>query len=163
MTKITNKPRYDFTAYDGTDIISRTLTREQVAALQEQDYDHFFSMTLGRWVYRTFDGKWIVHEGANWPGIGKVCIKIMQAVQLNPGEFQTPDDIAYLTGYSTLRKTTNTLSARLKAMREAHSESSKHRNFFLSRRDGGFAIAWNPKKTWCWVERVQLDLPSKQD
>jgi len=161
MTKITNTTRYDFTAYDGTDIISRTLTREQVAALQEQDYDHFFSMSLGRWAYRTLSGLWIVHDGANWPGIGDACIKIMQAIQLNPGEFQTPLDIAHLTGYSTFRSN-NVLSARLKAIREAHSESSNNRNFFLSRRDGGFAIAWNPKKTWCWVERVQLDSPSEQ-
>ena len=161
MKSTRNNNRYEVTTYDGSEINTGTISREQLANLQEQKYDHFFSMSLGIWAYRTIEGDWIVHEGADWPGIGDACIKIMQAMQFNPGEFQSPDDIVYLTGYSTFRSK-NALSARLKAIREAHSESSKNRNFFLSRRDGGFAIAWNAKKTWCWVERLQLDSPEKQ-
>lgn len=146
--------RYDLTAYDGQEVIAKTITKEQLSQIQAQHYDYFFSKTLGRWAFRSSDGQWICHENARWPGIGETCIRVTQAVQMNPGEFQTPDDIAELTGYDTLRNH-NALSARLKAIREAHKESHRHPNFFLSRRGGGYGIAWNPLKTWCWVERIR--------
>ena len=149
-----SKACYEVTAYDGQEVATRTVTRQQLAQIQEQNYDYFFSKTLGRWAYRNPDGQWIVHEHAVWPGIGETCIRVIQAVQLNPGEFQNPDDIAELTGFDTLRSH-NALSARLKAIREAHGESHRHPNFFLSRRGGGYGIAWNPLKTWCWVERIR--------
>jgi len=148
------KQRYEVTIYDGQDVTTRPMTREQVMEINPQSFGYFFSTVFGIWAFRTANDEWIEHEAADWPGIGDTCIRIIQAVQFNPGEFLTPTEIAELTGYATLRNK-NALSARLKAIREAHKESYKAPNFFSSRRDGGFAIAWNAEKTWAWIERVR--------
>ena len=150
-----SKPRYEVTIYDGQDISTRMVTRAQLAEMQDQHYDYFFSKTLGKWAHTTAQDERIQHEHAAWPGIGDTCIRIIQAIQLNPGEFLTPAEIAELTGCDTLRSG-NALSARLKAIREAHRETFRNPHFFLSRRDGGFGIAWNPTRTWMWLEKVSL-------
>ena len=146
--------RYEVTIYDGQTIVTRTMTREQVMEINPQSFDYFLSAAFGIWAFRTADGDWIEHRGADWPGLGDVCIKIIRAIQITRGEFQTPDDVVDLTGYHTLRNG-NALSARLKAIREAHKDSFKSPHFFLSRRAGGFAIAWHHDKSWCWVERIR--------
>lgn len=150
-----SKARYEVTAYDGQDITTRMVTRAQLTEMQDQRYDYFFSKTLGKWSHTTTQDERIRHEHADWPGIGDTCIRIIQAIQLNPGEFLPPGEIAQLTGFDTLRNP-NALSARLKAIREAHRETFRRPHFFLTRRAGGFAIAWNPAKTWMWLEKVSL-------
>ncbi len=148
------KPRYDILAYDGQTVTNKTMTRQQVMAINPQSVDYFFSTTFGIWGFRTDEDEWVEHSAADWPGIGNTCIRIIQAVQLNPGEFLTPQDITELTGYFTLRDN-NALSARLMKIREAHKESYKKPHFFLSRKAGGYAIAWNPQCTWMWIERIK--------
>jgi len=147
------KPRYEVLAYDGQTITSKTVTHEQVTVINHQSADYFLSPVFGIWAFRTKDDEWIEHRGADWPGLGDVCIRIVQAVQLNPGEFLTPTEIAELTGRPTLREN-NALSARLMAIRRAHKESYEKPHFFLSRKAGGFAIAWNPQCAWMWIERI---------
>jgi len=148
------KPRYEVLGYDGHTITEKTMTREQVLEINHQSVDYFFSSDFGIWGFRTEQGEWVEHNAGNWPGIGDVCIRIIQATQLNPAEFLRPQDIAELTGYFTLRDN-NTLSARLMKIREAHKESYKKPHFFLSRKAGGYAIAWNPQCTWMWIERIK--------
>lgn len=145
--------RYEVTIYDGQEILTRTMTRQQVMEINPQSFDYFLSTAFGIWGFRTDTGEWVEHRDAVWQGIGDTCIKITQAIQLNPGEFLTPAEIVELTGLSTLRSS-NTLSARLKAIRQAHQESYGAQNFFLSRRAGGYGISWSQVKTWCWVERM---------
>ena len=151
------KPRYEFIAYDGQTINNRTMTRQQVGAINPQSFDYFLSTAFGIWGFRTKSGEWIEYCNGDWQGIGTTCIKIIQALQINPGEFLSPAEIVGLTGYHSLRNS-NTLSARLMAIREAHKETHKNRNFFRSRRAGGYGIAWNSKKTWAWVERIRPTL-----
>jgi hypothetical protein len=148
------KHRYEVTVYDRQEVTTKSMTRDQVMQINPQSFDYFLSLAFGIWAFRTAEDKWIAHEAADWPGIGNTGIKIIQATQLNPREFLIPAEIAELTGCATLRNS-NALSARLKAIREAHKESFKYPNFFLSRRDGGFAIAWNAEKTWAWIERIR--------
>lgn len=148
-----DKVRYEGTVYDGRDITTRVMTRGQLARMRDHPYDHVLSKALGIWAHTTSQGERIRHELADWPGLGDTGIRIIQAVQLNPGEFLAPEEIAALTGCDTLRNG-NALSARLKAIREAHRESFRTPHFFLTRRAGGFAIAWNPAKTWMWLEKV---------
>ncbi len=147
------KPRYEALIYDGQTTTSRTLTREQVMAIDRQSVDYFLSSAFGIWAFRTTDGEWIEHCGGDWPRFGEVCIRVVQAIQLNPGEFLTPVEVADLTGRPKLRDN-NALSARLMAIRRAHKESYEKPHFFLTRKAGGFAIAWNHQCSWMWVERI---------
>jgi hypothetical protein len=108
------RQRYEVTIYDGKDIAMKTMTREQVMAINPQSADYFLSIAFGVLAFRTAGDEWIQFDNSDWPGLGDVCIRIIQALQLNPGEFLTPDEIAELTGCHTLRNN-NALSARLKA------------------------------------------------
>lgn len=148
-----NNPRYEVTHYDTQEVTTQTMTRRQIAELNPQGVDYFLSVALGIWAFRTADGHWVECRDGIWPGFGNTCITLVRAMQLNAPEFITPREIAALTGYSTLRDN-NALSARLKAIREAHKESFRRPHFFRSRRSGGFGLAWNPEKTFCWVERI---------
>ena len=151
------KPRYEMTSYDGQEVVTRTLSNEQMAQIDPQSFDYYLSLNRGIWAFRDIDGKWIEHNNAIWPGLGYVSIRLIQAMQLNVMEgFQRPDEIAELTGCTTLRNG-NALSARLKAIRDSHQESYEQAHFFLSRRAGGFAIAWNPQYTWLSLERIRSD------
>ena len=147
------KPRYEVTAYDGQEITTKTMTREQVMAINPQTVDYFLSTAFGIWGFRTDQDEWVEHNAGDWPGLGDTCIRIIQAVQLNPGEFLTPQEIADLTGFFTLREN-NVLSARLMVIRQVHKETAQKPNFFLSRRAGGYGVAWRPEKTWLWIERI---------
>ena len=148
------KPRYEVLAYDGHTITEKTMTREQIMEINHQSVDYFFSTDFGIWGFRTAQDKWVEHTAGNLPGIGDTCIKIIQAILLNPGEFLTPVEISELTGCFTLRDN-NTLSARLMKIREAHKESYQKPHFFLSRKAGGYAVAFNPQCTWMWIERIK--------
>jgi hypothetical protein len=157
------QPYYECTTYDGHNISTQTLTREQVLAISPQSVDHFLSCALGIWGFRTADGEWIEHRGGDWPGLGDTGIRIIQAIQINPGEFLSPTLIAELTGCSTLRNG-YALSARLMALREIHKESfrTSKPHFFLSRRAGGFAVCWNPQRTWCSIDRIPPTLEHRE-
>ena len=80
------KSRYDVLTYDGQTITAKTMTREQVMAINPQSVDYFFSTAFGTWGFRTAEDKWVEHNAADWPGLGDTCIRIIQAIQLNPEE-----------------------------------------------------------------------------
>lgn len=147
------KPRYEVTTYDGQEITTRTMTRQQVMEINHQSVDYFLSAAFGIWGFRTDQDEWVEYNAGDWPGLGDRCIRIIQAIQFNPGDFLTPQEIANLTGRSTLRDN-NALSARLMKIREVHNETAQKPHFFQSRRPGEYAIAWNPEKTWMWIERI---------
>jgi len=148
-----NKSRYEKRHFDGKTTNTKTITYEQVMEINPQSVNHFQSSAFGIHAYRTAEGVWIEHRDGNCPGLGDVCLRIIQTLQLNPGEFLTPREIAELTGRDSLREN-NVLSARLLAIRKAHKESNTKPHFFLSRRAGGFAVAWNPQYSWMWIERI---------
>jgi hypothetical protein len=147
------KSRYEILTYDGQSFSSTTMTRDQVMEINYQSFDYVLSSVLGIWAFRTADDEWIEHRGGDWPEFGDVCIRIVQAVQLNPGDFLKPVEVAELTGRDKLRENNN-LSARLMAIRKAHRENHKQSHFFLSRKTGGFGIAWNKERTWMWIEKI---------
>ena len=147
------KSRYDALFCDGQTITSKNMTREQVMGINPRSFEYFLSPDFNIRAFRTAKDQWIEYSARDCPGLGDVCIRIIQALLLNPGEFLSPREISELTGRSTLADN-NALSARLMAIREAHKESFKEQNFFLSRKAGGFGIAWNPTKSWCWIERI---------
>jgi len=144
---------YELTVYNGHTINVNTVTREQALAIEPQSVDHFLSPALGLLGFRTADGQWVEHRAALWPGLGDVGISIIQAIQFNPGEFLSPKLVADITGCYSLHNP-KALSARLLALRKVHGESFRQPHFFLSRKAGGFAIAWNPTHTWTLIERI---------
>jgi hypothetical protein len=147
------KSSYEVLVYDGQTANMSTLTREQAMAIDPQSSDYFRSSAFGIIGFRTAEGEWIEYRDGSCPGLGDVCLRIIQALQLCAGEFLTPAEIAELTGRDSLREN-NVLSARLMAIRKGHKESNAKPHFFLSRRAGGFAVAWNPQYSWTWIERI---------
>ena len=145
-------PKYEVTTYLGGNITTKTMTREELMAINPKSVDHFMSFAFGIWGYRTVDGKWVENK-IRWPGFGETCIKIVMAVQFSL-EYLTTSDVAEMTGIPGLRNGNN-LSARWLAIRRAHKETFDEPHFFLSRRTGGHSIAWNPKYSWMWIERIK--------
>jgi hypothetical protein len=145
--------RYEVMVYDGRAIDVNTVTREQALAIDPRSVDYHLSLSLGKLAFRTADGRWIERRGADWQGLGDVGIRIIQALQLNPGEWLTPAQVADITGRDSLDDS-KVLSARLLALRNIHGESFKQPHFFLSRKAGGFSIAWSPDRTWMSIERI---------
>jgi hypothetical protein len=146
--------RYQATVYNGNCINTTIMTRKQAMEINYQTYDHVTSLDLGIVGFRTSDGQWHEFRNGDWPGIGDTSLRVIQAMQLNVNDLLTPKDIAEITGIESLRDS-NVLSARLKAIRESHFESFKGGvNLFLSRKAGGYAIGWSPRKTWLWLERI---------
>ncbi len=144
--------QYQVTRYDTREMNTWQVTRTEAKNIDPKSVDHFMAPDFGIWGFRTAQGHWIAHR-TKWPMLGTVSFDIIIATQLNYGDFLPPADVVYLTGYQTLRNG-NALSARWLTIRKAHNESYAEPHFFLTRRAGGFAIGWNPQRSWCWVERI---------
>lgn len=147
-------PRYEMTYYDSQGMETKYLSGAEIKDIDPQGFDFFMSQSQAIWGYRNIEGQWIEHH-IHWPGLGNSCIKIMHAAQLNPWVFLPPREIADLTGINSLAENNN-LSARWLAIRKAHGESFLRPHFWLSRRAGGMAVAWNPNCTWLWLERIPV-------
>lgn len=139
--------------YDGKTLSDKIITRDEVLSLDRESVDHFFSVDLGIWEYRTADGRWIKRKLSGNP-LGSTCLKIMECTQCEPGVFFGPDEIAELTNIYSL-KNPNNLSARLRSLRLYHQETHKKPNFFLSKRAGGFGVAWATEKSFIQIIRVK--------
>ena len=148
-----NNSRYQVTIGKGKSVTTETMTYEQVMQLNPQDVDHFMSFAFGVYAYRNIKGKWIEIKGGNWPGMGDTTLSVVQALQLNPGQFLSPEFIAEVAGCPSLKRK-NVLSALLLTIRKIHGECYRYPNFFLSCRTGGFKIAWNSQKSFIWIERI---------
>ncbi len=77
----------------------------------------------------------------------------MKVLQLYPGVFVTPREIAELTNNWNLNDP-GVLASRVRAIRAAHGENGAHPRFILSRRVGGYALMWPAELTWIWIERI---------
>ena len=151
--------RYEITVYKQSDISTQIMTRSDALAIRPESVDHYLAPAFGLWAHRTSSNKWIDHN-IKWPRLGSVCIKVIQAVQLNPGEFLSPQEVSELTGIQGA-DLNNWLAARWLAIRKAHQESFRKPFFFLSRRSGGMAVAWNPQRSWMWIHRIMNSNPEK--
>lgn len=155
------KPRYELASYDGHEVEIRSISWQECQEINPESHDHFMSQSQGIWGYRNKQGQWIEHR-IKWPGLGNTCIKIIQSVQLNPGAFLSPRNIAELCGIASLAENNN-LSSRWLAIRKAHGESFKKTpRFFLSRRPGGMGVSWNPVRTWLSIERIPTVNPQRE-
>ena len=145
--------RYETTTYvRGSEIEVRSVTESERAALDIQDYDHMIDFVAGTYGFKAEESEW-TERPLDGSGLGKVCIRIIQAIQLYRGVFLTPGNVADLVNNNSLRENNN-LSARLTPIRAAHFESGDKQRFFLSKRGNGFALKWPSEFSWIWVERI---------
>lgn len=152
MNSTQNKTLYKVTQYDGQQISSNKLTREELNSIDPERFDHYLSLAFGKLCFRDRNGRWKSSE-LDLTGLGNTGLVILKIVQDFSGEYLTPRDIYNQTDiYSLL--TPNNLSARWMNIRKVHDESFYRPNFFLSRRTGGMGVAWNKDKTWIRIERV---------
>ncbi|MFC1762827.1 hypothetical protein ACFL6U_12210 [Planctomycetota bacterium] len=151
------KPRYELWSYDGKEQSVETVSRENVLAIDRQSVDHFLAVDFGIWGFRTADGRWIEYD-LSQKSLGKILFKILDVVRCEPGEYFTPEDVEEMTGIFNLGKKNN-LSARWRALRQAHLESYPHPHFFLSKRTGGLGVGWHRARSFLQVSRIRPEQP----
>jgi len=147
------KPRYEVWGYDGENQSVETISRDDILGINRQSVDHFISLDLGTWAFRTADGRWIEHD-LSQTSLGTHLLKILDVVRCEPGQYFSPRDVAELTQLDKLAEPNN-LSARWRALRLAHQESFGKPHFFLSKRTGGMGIAWNPERSFMQIIRIR--------
>ena len=148
QTSTSNARKYDVTQYDGREVTVTRMTAAEVRGLKPQTFDHFISTRDAIMAFRTASGKWIEWRN-EWPGVGPVGLAILRSLQMNPGDFLTPEDIAELTGVNSLKRN-EVLAARVCRLREAHADKSQR--FIETRTASGYAIRWPRERTWLWVD-----------
>lgn len=142
--------------YDGTDVSRRTATRAEIQSLRPEEVDHFVNLPFMQFEYRDREGIWRSHD---WSHLGDVTLALLEVLQRHPGEYLPSYEIAQETGYWTLNEHT-TLSQRLKWLRKIHFENPQAPQFFLSKRNGSFAIAWSAARTWMRIEKELAASPA---
>ena len=139
-------------AGDGLEEQVNILTRAEADALDVRAYDHLLASAWGKYGYRSTEGEWI-EEKIDGSGLGQTSLRIIQALQLNPGVLLLPLDISVLTGNENLVDN-NVLAARLTRIRSAHGENGENPRFFLSQRNGDYALKWPREFSWIWIVRI---------
>lgn len=143
--------KFEVAIYDGEEIEVKTMTREEAEAINPRDYDYYIARCFGVLAFRTASGEWIEYRNGNRPGIGPEGLKIVQALQVEPGIFQTCSDLAELTGNDNYYGS-NCVSARLLALRKAHHESKEKSHFFVTSDSGQLQICWPKERTYVWID-----------
>lgn len=142
--------KYEVTMYDGHEITVKTMTAEEIEALDPKDFDHFLSTASATWGYRTSSGKWVEHR-IKWPGLGEVGLRVLRVLQLYAGDFISRKEIADLAGFESLTRH-GVLSARIHAVRKAHGD--KNQRFIETTRSNGFKARWPSERKWLWIDRI---------
>ena len=142
--------KYDVMTYDGHEVIAKTMQAREVKALKPKSFDHYVSTCTGDLGFMASSGKWVEYHN-KWPGLGPVGLAILQALQLNAGDYLTPAELAELTGYDSLRSN-EVLAARIHAIRKLHRD--KGERFIETRTSGGYAVRWPKERTWLWINRI---------
>ena len=155
--------KFEVTEYDGKEIHeTETLTREEAEAINPKDYDHYVAKPFGIFAFRTAAGKWVEFRNGKWPGIGPEGLKIIQAVQLNPGLFLNCSDLFDLTGNKKYFGS-NAVSARVLMLRKAHLETKAKSHFFVTSDSGEMSVCWPKERTWIWIEAIRSKASGQDD
>ena len=136
-------------SYDGKDVSRRSATRAEIQSVRPEDVEHFVNLPFGQFEFRDREGIWRSHD---WSHLGEVTLALLEVLQSYPGEYLTSYEIAQKTGYWTLNEPT-ALSQRLRWLRRVHCESPNDPWFFMTHRNGSFAIAWSAARTWMRIEK----------
>lgn len=142
--------KYEVMQYDRHEVTARSVTADELLSIEPRKFNHYISTRDRIYGFRSRSGKWIKHR-KRWPRMGPISKAILRALQLNPGEFLSPDEIAELTGRISLREH-DVLTARIYAIRKAHDDSGDW--FIETTTDDGYAVRWREERTWLWIDRI---------
>ena len=142
--------KYEVTVNDGNEVTVKTVNTAEKEALDPQTFDMYMSPADGVLGFRDTNGKWVEYRN-RWPGLGPRCIAIIQALQLNCGDFLSPKTIAELTGADSLRDNC-ALASRVHAIRKALRDPGAR--FIETRTSNGYALRWPRERTFLWVELI---------
>lgn len=146
------KPCYELIMYDQRKFSKDSITKEAFYSMAKEDVDHIMAIDFGFWGFRTADGQRIERDLSEFT-IGHVSLKVLEAVQCEPGDYFSPADMAELTGIATLREPNN-LAACWRRLRLSLHETFHKPNFLLSKRTGGYGVAWNPDRSFIQITRI---------
>jgi DNA-binding response OmpR family regulator len=122
-------------------------------AIDPASVDHYQAACRGLLAFRTATGDWEKYE-EKWPKLGPVGLRVLHALQLNPGDFLCPSEIAALTGWRSLERN-GALTALIMRLRKAHKEQGQAEPWFIETKTaGGYGVRWPKDRTWMWIERV---------
>ena len=145
-----NEKRYDKTCYDAHEVTVETISAEERQEIKPLGFDFYMSKADGVLLFRTETGKWIEYV-TSWPRLGPVTLAALNALQLNPGEFLTPEQIGRISGYTSLGRV-GPLVARVHAMRKTLKDRDGW--FIETKTSGGYGVRWVKERTWIWIERL---------
>ena len=144
------KKTYDKTCYDGHEVTVERISAEELRGIRLKDFDFFMTKVDAVLAFLTESDEWVEYV-KTWPRLGPVTLSVLNALQLNPGEFLTPGQIGRIAGYASLG-TVETLVARVHAMRKTLMDSNGW--FVETKTSGGYGVRWVGGRTWIWIERV---------
>jgi hypothetical protein len=146
--------RYQETSYvPGRGYEERVIDAAELRQLDLESFDFAYVLVQGYYAYRGESGE-RQKKPLDGAGLGESTFSILRALQLNPGEFLTPRDIAELVGNHELYEEPNLLAAAIRRIRAALGESGERQRFVITRRNGGYALMWPENLSWIWIERV---------
>ena len=137
---------FELKHWDGHAMKTQPVSAEEIRAIDRNIADYFISSCLRVLSFRAASGKRFEHAG-RWPGIGRVGIKILRAIQSQPGVYLGPMELTILTEEESLLDTAN-LAARNYVLRKAHCETKEIAHFFLTPDTGSIALTWPAHLTW---------------
>lgn len=149
-TKVNNQVRFEVIRYETKDITTKSLSRTETEAIGLKSFDCCFAKCLDTEGYKDRKGQWHDFKDQN-KGIGPdVGLKILQAIQLNPGIGLDKKTLAAITGLAHLTRD-GILAARIHALRKAFGESKKSEHFIQTSDNGSLTLMWPKELTWIWV------------
>lgn len=132
-------------------IIEARMSLQEVKKLDPHSVDFHWNSAWGEFHIRKKNGEALEYQGS-MPSIGEELSRMLLDLIWRPGEYRSarsffPDSKLRWTRLNKL------LTARAARFRRAFGESFKESWFILSRRSP-FEIAWNPDRSWRFIERV---------
>lgn len=143
--------KYEDQIYDGRTVIIKTLNANDPNLSDPKDFDLYFSSSLSTFAYRNSNGEWIECKDQYPKGIGPVCVRIIQALMLNPGRNLNPQQIAKLSNRDAVAENGN-LAARICKIRKLIGYG-----FLETSTIDGYHVRWPKPQRWLWREIIEQE------
>jgi hypothetical protein len=157
MTRLKNPARYEAIFYDGKgEPTMKVISRTEMLKIRESDFALFISIPTSILSVQPASGP-RKRLRSTWPGLGESTLSVLQALMIEPGLFQTAEDLIAATGNENLREPNN-LSACVRHLRVALGDEAK--KLIQTRSTRPLAFCWNPEMSYCWIERIPSSSPS---
>ena len=146
--------KYDVMIGEGKNVESKIMTSEELRLLAWNRFKVIICIVTARMVVTSSSGERIVYED-RWPRMGRVSLRLLEALLLNSGEYLTPVDLAEITGNDNLREN-GTVAARILAIRKTLWD--RNETYIQTQKTPGhYAARWTGKP-FIWVKRAPNEL-----